>query len=507
MNKRKGIKESPSEFMSRISFHDIVLGLLPGWPGQGVGAPEQQLTEYDKKQMLYNGVPEDYRESFRKAGLSLTTVSLNDLIKCMDDLYSMDHTAQRALHSSSNSNSSHTRPAGRVLGRGNRSGDTSSRPGFRPYNGPGRFPSGRGRSYGSSNCSRPYYRPHYSQCSGYGGGNYQGQGQGIPKGNRGGAMPPRRLEFNGNGGRSTPAGRFGGYRTQSNNYQAAGRGTESHYNARQTRVCRDGYYASREWRGGRAQGNYGRRQGPGGSHARRTQGGSRSSYYNDPDEAYYNNEGEEEVVEDYDQVEEFDYDPNYDGYYGKEAGEELDETYDAFDEGYDDPEEGYFAEEYYGDGFFGEVQIEDPGGLLEADPIPEELDVTTNLEEGYYNDGGSSSSPPSVTRNQATVTSSVSTHYATEYDSEGSRIPDLVDGAIERPDQYLNSSGSKADGASKASDTSSKDMHYPGQCCCLQGYFFLYILFSPLEQFYFWNNLHFFLLYNYPISFIFINRG
>jgi len=138
-----------------------------------------------------------------------------------------------------------------------------------------------------------------------------------------------------------------------------------------------------QWRG-RAQGSYGRRQGSGGSYARRTQGGNRSSYYNDPDEAYYNNEGEEEAMEDYDQVGEFDYDPGDDGYYGEEAEEELDETYDAFDEGYDDPEEGYFAEEYYGDGFFGEVQIEDPDGLLEADPIPEELDVTTNLEEGYY---------------------------------------------------------------------------------------------------------------------------
>jgi len=133
VNRKKGIKESPSEFMSRISFHDIVLGLLPGYPGQGVGAPEQRLTEYDKKQMLYNGVPEEHRESFRKAGLSLTTVSLNDLIKYMDDLYSVDRTVQRALHSSSNSNSSHTRKAGRVPGRGNCSGDASSRPGFRPY--------------------------------------------------------------------------------------------------------------------------------------------------------------------------------------------------------------------------------------------------------------------------------------------------------------------------------------------------------------------------------------
>jgi len=162
-------------------------------------------------------------------------------------------------------------------------------------------------------------------------------------------------------------------------------------------------------------------------------------------------------VEDYDQAEEFDYDPNCDGHYGKEVEEELDETYDTFDEGYDDPEEGYFAEEYYGDGFLGEVQIEDPDGLLEADSIPEELDVTTNLEEGYYNDEGSTSSPPSVTRNQATVASSVSTRYSTKYDSEGSRIPDLVDGAVERPDQYLNSSGSEADEASKASDTSSKE--------------------------------------------------
>jgi len=399
---KKGIKVSPSEFMSRISFHDTVLGLLPGWPGQGVGAPEQRLTEYDKKQILYNGVTEEYRESFRKAGLSLNTVSLNDLIKYMDDLYIMDHTAQRALHSSSNSNSSHTRPAGRVPGRGNRSGDTSSRPGFRPYNGPGRFPSGRGRSYGSSNYSRPYYRPYHSQHSGSGGGNYQGQSQGTPQGNRGGAMSPRRLEFNGNGGRSTPAGRFGGYGAQSNNYQSAGRGTKCHYNARQTRVYREGYYASREWCGGRAQGSYGHRQGPGGSHARRTQGGNRSSHYDDPDKAYYNNEGKEEVVEDYDQVEEFDNDPNYDEYYGKEAEEDLDETYDTVDEGYDDPEEGYFAEEHCGDGFFGEVQIKDPDGLLEVDPIPEELDVTANLEEGYYNDGDSSSSPPSLTRNHDT---------------------------------------------------------------------------------------------------------
>jgi len=99
VNRTKGIKESPSEFMSRISFHDIVLGLLPGYPGQDVGAPDQQLTEYDKKQILYNGVPEEYREDFRKAGMSLTTEGLNNLIKYMDDLCNMDHTAQRALHS------------------------------------------------------------------------------------------------------------------------------------------------------------------------------------------------------------------------------------------------------------------------------------------------------------------------------------------------------------------------------------------------------------------------
>jgi len=127
-------------------------------------------------------------------------------------------------------------------------------------------------------------------------------------------------------------------------------------------------------------------------------------------------------VEDYDQVEEFNHDPNCDGCCGEEAEEELDETYDAFDEGHDDPEQGCFAEECNGDGFFGKVQIEDPDGLLEADPIPEELDVTANLEEGCCDDGGSSSSPPSVTRNQATVTGkNVSGHiWSTLWDVQGS---------------------------------------------------------------------------------------
>jgi len=445
MNRKKGIKESPSEFMSRISFHDMVLGLLPGHPAGNVGAPDQQLIEHNKKQMLCNGVPEEHREDFRKAGMSLTAEGLNDLIKCMDDLHSMDHTAQKASHSSTNGNSSHIRPGGRVPSRGNYSEGPSARP-------------GRGRPHGNGSYNRPCCRPCHSQCNGCGGGNYQGQGQSAPQGNRGGAMPPRRLEFNGNGGRSAPAGRHGGYRTQSNNYQPAGRGTESHCNARQTRVRRDGHHANRERRAGRTQGSYGRRQGPGGSYARRTQGGNRSSHCNDPGEAHHNNEGEEEAVEDYDQVEEHDYDPNDDGCYGEEVEEELDEACDEFDEGYDEPEGGHFAENC-GDGFVGKAEIEDPDGLLEADPIPEELDATANLEEGCHNDDGSDSSPPSATRNQSTAASSVSSRYSTEHDSEGDPIPGLTDTSRERhgKDQHFNDDDSEADDASKASDTSSKD--------------------------------------------------
>jgi len=60
----------------------------------------------------------------------------------------------------------------------------------------------------------------------------------------------------------------------------------------------------------------------------------------------------------------------------------------------------------------------------------------------------------------------------------------------------------------------SKAQSLEAECCTTQAnaavcfcYFFLYILFSPLQQFYFWSNLHFFTLHNYPISFIFINRG
>ena len=97
VNKKKGMKESPTQFMSRVNFHDQVLGLLPGHPGPNRGAPEQRLTEYDKKHLLYDAVPEEYRHSFRRAGMSLPTVTLNDLIKYMEDLYNMDETAQRAL--------------------------------------------------------------------------------------------------------------------------------------------------------------------------------------------------------------------------------------------------------------------------------------------------------------------------------------------------------------------------------------------------------------------------
>ena len=91
MSRKKSMKESPSEFMSRVNFHDLVLGLLPGHPG--AGAPPRRLSDYDKKHLLYDAVTEDYRYSFRKAGLVLATISLNDLIKYMNELYSMDDTA------------------------------------------------------------------------------------------------------------------------------------------------------------------------------------------------------------------------------------------------------------------------------------------------------------------------------------------------------------------------------------------------------------------------------
>ena len=57
-----------------------------------------------------------------------------------------------------------------------------------------------------------------------------------------------------------------------------------------------------------------------------------------------------------------------------------------------------------------EVQIEDPGGLLQPDPTPEELDITTDLEEQYYNaddDSSCDSNPaPGLRRQAASVASS-----------------------------------------------------------------------------------------------------
>ena len=75
MGQKKGMKDSPIEFMSRVNFHDRVLSILPGHPG--AGAPAIQMTDYDKKHLLYDAVPEDYRNSFRRAGLVLSTIPLN----------------------------------------------------------------------------------------------------------------------------------------------------------------------------------------------------------------------------------------------------------------------------------------------------------------------------------------------------------------------------------------------------------------------------------------------
>ena len=75
MSRKKSMKESPTELMSKVNFHDQVLDLLPGHPG--AGAPARRLTDYDKKHLLYDGVPEDYRHSFRKARLVLATIALD----------------------------------------------------------------------------------------------------------------------------------------------------------------------------------------------------------------------------------------------------------------------------------------------------------------------------------------------------------------------------------------------------------------------------------------------
>ena len=292
--------------MSRVNFHDQVLDLLPGHPG--AGAPARRLTDYDKKHLLYDGVPGDYSYSFRKASLVLATIALNDLIKYMEELYAMDDTAQRALRAGS-STLSNSNP--RMLGRsnqpstGSRFGYMSSRPGFRGYSGPGRNGphGGRGFGYSGGGYGRFPPRPPYFQPSGNNNSNTYNNYQG----NRGNAMTPRRIGFDGGQGRGSPRGPVGNY--------SPGRGAESHYNSRARTVpSRDNYYAGGVQRGSGRPSGYRSRQGPRGGVSRNY----RSSYYNESEDAQASagdQEDEADVLDDYQP----EFDPNEDGYFGDDV--------------------------------------------------------------------------------------------------------------------------------------------------------------------------------------------
>ena len=302
-------------------------------------------------------------------------------------------------------------------------------------------------------------------------------------------MTPRRLPFGGGNNNGTPRSNRPG------NYQP-NRGGESNYNnnhSRGPRPTRDGYYNSGEHGGSRAQGSQYGRGGSSGRQARSRQGGNRSSHYIDSNEAYYAGEDEYEV-------DDFGYDD--DGYFGEDMDGDYDEGYDEHygdcedqDVGADD---GYYGEEY-GDGFHNEFQFEDPDGLLEDDPSPEELNIAEDLEDGYYMDNSSSgsldsapSSLPVLRRQQGTVASSSNggSTYQEAFYEDGSEattwIPPLVDRPVdkssigswtsdgERPtggdgrgffsqprqqqqqlEQLMNSSNSSADDVSETSSSGS----------------------------------------------------
>ena len=371
---KKSLKESPTEFMSLINFHDQILNVLPGYPG--AGAPNRRLSDYDKKHIIYNGVTEEYRNNFRKAGMRLTDVSLTDLLKYMEDLWSIDPVVQRALHGGGSSTTTGSRDR-RNTRPGQRSErfqrPTMDRRGFRGYTGQGRQ-GFSGRGYNTGQFNRYPTRPSNFQP---GRGNYNNY-----QGNRGNAMTPRRLPFGGGNNNGTPRSNRPG------NYQP-NRGGESNYNnnhSRGPRPTRDGYYNGGKHGGSRAQGSQYGRGGSSGRQARSRQGGNRSSHYIDSNEAYYAGEDDYEV-------DDFGYDD--DGYFGEDMDGDYDEGYDEHygdcedqDDGADD---GYYGEEY-GDGFHNEFQFEDPDGLLEDDPSPEELNIAEDLEDGYYMDNSSSGS-------------------------------------------------------------------------------------------------------------------
>jgi len=95
--------------------------------------------------------------------------------------------------------------------------------------------------------------------------------------------------------------------------------------------------------------------------------------------AFYNAGDGVELVEDFDQA--------YEIHFGEAVDVDHGEDYDQLNDVYDNPVEGYFTEEYHVDQINNGFHFEDPDRLLEAaDSSPEELDITTDLEEGHCDD-------------------------------------------------------------------------------------------------------------------------
>jgi len=137
----------------------------------------------------------------------------------MEELYSMDATAQRALHRNNKNSNANRHAGGRFeSNRGGCFGAHNLRPGFRGYNGPDRSAANSGRAwlcllYTSGGFNRFLSRPPCFQPEGNDNDNYQH--------NREGAMAPWRLPFN--VGRPTPWGSNGGYRINLASSQSSSR--------------------------------------------------------------------------------------------------------------------------------------------------------------------------------------------------------------------------------------------------------------------------------------------
>jgi hypothetical protein len=170
----KPFKMSPMQFLTMIHFHNRVLELLPGWPGQNVATvayngPACTLSDYEICIVLHQAMPQMYRTKFEDAGKKIAVKATSDVESYYEDQYNHDSAVLQARNQTLRSALANANTRPRTVPGGCSYGQRyDNRPGFRGYTGPG-------RSYVRSMGNTSEYHGGYGCGGGYSQGNTYGR--------------------------------------------------------------------------------------------------------------------------------------------------------------------------------------------------------------------------------------------------------------------------------------------------------------------------------------------